>query len=70
MAKNITGNNDGSKGGNDTYRIPGRGTNVSRNILTKEVKNGKHPDHGIYTRNRKEYVRAKPNSTKNDNVNK
>ena len=40
MAKNITGNQDGLKGGNDTYNIQGRGTDIPRKTLVKEVKAG------------------------------
>ena len=39
MAKNITGNHDGLKGGNDTYTIQGRGSDMPRKTLVEEVKN-------------------------------
>jgi len=70
MANNIKGNQDGLKGGNKTYTIPGRGSNIPKAILIKEVKKGKHPNHTIAIRNGIEYVRAKPNKNLNDNVNK
>ncbi len=69
MAKNINGNHDGEKGGNETYNIPGRETNIPRTQLVKEVKQGKHPNHTTTKINGKEYVKAKPNNTSNDNVN-
>ena len=70
MAKNITGNQDGLKGGNDTYNIQGRGTDIPRKTLVKEVKAGKHPNHTTTKINGKEYVKAKPNNLEKDNVNK
>lgn len=70
MAKNITGNQDGLKGGNETYSIKGRGSNIPRKILVKEVKQGKHPNHITTKINNVEYIKAKPNSKTNDNVNK
>lgn len=70
MAKNISGNQDGVKGGNETYNIQGRESNIPRTKLVKEVKAGKHPNHTTIKRNAKEYIKAKPNSTINDNVNK
>jgi len=70
MAKNINGNQDGKKGRNDTYTIPGRGSNISRTKLVKEVKQGKHPNHTTTKINNKEYVKAKPNPKLDDNVNK
>lgn len=68
MAKNIKGNKDGKGGGNDSYRIPGRG-DVRRGTLVREVKQGKHPDHSIYKIGGKEYVRANPDSSEKNNVN-
>jgi hypothetical protein len=70
MAKNITGNQDGLKGGNETYNIQGRGSNIPRTKLVKEVKLGKHPNHTITKINGKEYIKAKPNPMLNDNINK
>ena len=69
MAKNIKGNHDGLKGGNETYTIQGRGT-ISRPKLVQEVKIGKHPEHTTTKINGKEYVKSKPNLNPNDNVNK
>lgn len=69
MAKNITGNQDGLKGGNDSYTIQGRGSNISRNTLVKEIKQGKHPSYTTTKINNVEYVKAKPNNKTNDNVN-
>lgn len=69
MAKNITGNNDGTNGENDSYTIRGRGS-VPRDIVVEEVKQGKHPHHSLYPLNGETYVRAKPNSSESDNVNK
>jgi hypothetical protein len=70
MAKNITGNQDGLKGGNDTYKIQGRGSDIPRKTLVEEVKQGKHPNHTTTKINNVEYVKAKPNPKINDNVNK
>ncbi|MGB3752204.1 MAG: hypothetical protein WA945_11615 [Arcobacteraceae bacterium] len=69
MARNINGNQDGKKGGNETYTIPGRGT-ISRIKAVKEVKKGKHPLHTTTKINGKEYVKAKPNPTTKDTGNK
>lgn len=69
MAKNIKGNHDGENGGNDTYRISGRGTNIPREILVKEIEQGKHSDFFVTKIKGKEYVKSKPNSSEKDNVN-
>lgn len=69
MAKYIKGNHDGPKGGNDTYNIIGRGTNIPGKIIIQEIKRGKHPEHIITKINGKKYVKAKPNSSAKDNVN-
>lgn len=69
MAKEIKGNHDGSKGGNNTYNIKGRGTNIPRNQLVKEVELGKHPNHTVTEINGEKYIKAKPNSESSDNVN-
>lgn len=69
MAKNIKGNHDGAKGGNDTYNIVGRGTNIPRKIIVQEIKQGKHPEHTVTKIDGKEYAKAKPNSSEKDNVN-
>lgn len=70
MAKKIMGNQDGSKGGNDTYNIQGRGVNIPRTIIVSETKKGLHPNHTVTKINGKEYIKAKPNNTEQDNVNK
>lgn len=69
MAKIITGNQDGENGENESYRIPGRGTEIPRKTLVQEIETGKHPNHSIYTRNGEKYVRANPDSKKKNNVN-
>lgn len=69
MAKNIRGNQDGKNGENQTYTIPGRGI-VPREKLIKELKEGKHTDFHVYERNGVEYVRADPDSTQQNNVDK
>lgn len=69
MANNIKGNQDGKKGGNESYTIQGRGQ-VFRKELVKETKAGKHPNHTTTKINSKEYVKAKPNNKTKDNVNK
>lgn len=69
MAKIIKGNQDGPRGENETYSIPGRGSSIPRKTVVKEVKQGQHPNFGIYKRNDEEYVRGNPDSTKKDNVN-
>ena len=70
MAKNITGNQDGPRGENETYRIPGRATDIPREQLVREVQEGLHPNHSTYTLNGVPYVRANPDTTTSDNVNK
>jgi len=69
MAKNIIGNKDGKKGGNDSYRIPGRG-DVPRTTVVREVKLNKHPLHTTTKINGKEYVKAKPDNRTINNVNR
>lgn len=69
MANIIHGNEDGKGGRNKTYTIPGRGT-VPRRTLVKEVESGKHPNHSIYKREGQKYLRANPNLTNSDNVDK
>jgi len=68
MARIIKGNADGDNGENDSYRIPGRSSNIQRKVLVKEVKRDLHPDFGIYTRNKQEYVRGNPDRLKKNNV--
>ncbi len=63
-------NQDGPRGENETYRIPGRATDIPRETLVREVEAGQHPNHSTYTRDGETYVRAKPDSTTADNVNK
>jgi hypothetical protein len=70
MAENITGNQDGPNGRNETYRIPGRGTEIPREQLAREVAAGQHPNFSTYTRDGVTYVRGNPDSTTRDNVNK
>ncbi len=69
MAICINGNNDGNNGQNESYTIRGRGT-VSRSKLVREVKQGKHPVHSTYKINGKEYVRANPDNSTGNNINK
>lgn len=70
MAKNITGNNDGDNGRNETYRIPGRGSAIPREELVREVEQGRHPGHSVYERDGEQYVRSNPDRTTGNNVNK
>lgn len=69
MAKNIKGNRDGVNGENNTYNISGRGKNIPRDIIVKEIKQGKHSDYIVTKIEGKEYVKSKPNSKTTDNVN-
>lgn len=68
MAEKIKGNEDGEGGRNESYRIPGRSSNIPRKQLVREVKDGKHPNFSVYTREGEEYVRANPNHMRKDNV--
>ncbi|NOG32835.1 DUF3892 domain-containing protein [Halomonas sp. TBZ9] len=68
MATHIRGNGDGSNGENATYTVRGRGR-VPRKQLVKEVKDGRHPGHSIYTLNGVEYVRANPDQSEHNNIN-
>jgi hypothetical protein len=70
MAANITGNQDGPNGRNETYRIPGRDSEIPREQLVREVEQGRHPNFSTYTRDGETYVRGNPDSTTRDNVNK
>lgn len=69
MADIIKGNNDGENGENDSYTIPGRGSQIPRPTVVREVKQGKHPNFSVYERNGVEYVRGKPDSRTRNNVN-
>ena len=60
MANNIRGNADGENGESDSYRIPGRSSNILRRTLVREVRQGKHPNHHVMKVNKEEYVRADP----------
>ncbi len=68
MATKIKGNHDGPNGENRTYTIRGRGV-VSRPVLVREIKQGKHPDHSTVAVNGVEFVRAKPDGVRKNNVN-
>jgi len=68
MANRIKGNQDGENGENDSYRIPGRGNNIPRKQIVREIKQGLHPDFGIYTRNGEKYARGKPDNSRKNNV--
>lgn len=68
MANKIKGNHDGQNGENRTYTIQGRGI-VSRSVLVREIKQGKHPDYSTVTVNGVEFVRAKPDGDRKNNVN-
>jgi hypothetical protein len=63
----INGNADGENGSNKSYSVKGRG-NVSRPIMVKEVKQGKHPDTHVLKVNGVEYARNNPNHNKPDNI--
>lgn len=67
MAKNIRGNGDGKNGENQSYTIPGRGV-VSRPRLVQEVRNGQHPDFGVVVVDGTPYVRAHPDGSTRNNV--
>ena len=69
MADIIKGNQDGEHGENETYRIPGRGSAISRRTVVKEVEQGQHPHHSIYKRDGVKYVRANPDYQRKNNVN-
>lgn len=69
MAKNIRGNRDGENGENLSYTVTGRGV-VSRPQLVQEVKDGQHPDFNVIKVNNVEYVRANPDSSTSNNINK
>ena len=69
MANTIKGNQDGENGENESYTIPGRGSNIPRRTVVREVKKGNHPNHSVYKRDGEEYVRANPDSQKKNNVN-
>ena len=67
MAK-FKGNNDGPNGRNESYKYKSK--DMSRKKAVEEVKQGKHPDAHIYTRNGEEYVRDNPDNSTKDNVNR
>lgn len=69
MARIIKGNQDREGGGNDTYRIPGRGSSIPRRDIVREVEQGKHPDYSTYTIDGEKYVRGNPDGSDSNNVN-
>jgi hypothetical protein len=69
VANIIKGNQDGPNGENESYSIPGRGSHIPRKMVVRGVKQHKHPHHSTYKLNGKEYIRAKPDSRTNNNVN-
>ena len=70
MATNIRGNADSKNGSNNSYTILGRGV-VTRAQLVKETTNGQHPNHHVVKNiSGKESVRANPDRSKNNNVDK
>lgn len=70
MANNINGNNDGPGGRNETYNIPGRGSEIPRDKLVREVEQGKHPHHGVVEVDGEKFVRSNPDHLRKNNVNK
>jgi hypothetical protein len=68
MANTIRGNKGGENGENQTYTIPGRGSNIPREQVVREVKAGQHENFSIYKVKGVEYVRARPDSQKKNNV--
>jgi len=68
MAENINGNGDGPNGRNETYRIPGRGTEIPRKEIVREVEQGKHPNHSVYEREGEKFVRSNPDHLRRNNV--
>lgn len=68
IANTIRGNKDGENGSNDTYRIPGRGSEIPRKQVVREVEQGQHPNHSVYTRDGEKYVRANPDTAIGNNV--
>lgn len=69
MAKKIVGNHDGKHGGNNTYSIHGRSSNIPRKTIVREVKQGKHPDFHVYKTNGQEFVRGDLDGNKKNNIN-
>lgn len=69
MANKIIGNGDGPNGGNDTYNIPGRGSNIPRAQIVREVEQELHPNFGIVEINGEKFVRSKPDHLRKNNVN-
>jgi hypothetical protein len=69
VANIIKGNQDGPNSENETYTIPGRGSDIPRPVAGSEVKAGQHPNHAIYELNGQQYVRAKSDGRTNNNVN-
>ena len=70
MATNIRGNADSKDGSNNSYTIIGRGV-VTRAQLVKKTTNGQHPNHHVVKNiSGKESVRANPDRSKNNNVDK
>ena len=68
MAENIIGNRDGENGGNETYRIPGRGSAIPRPTLVREIEEGQHSGFHTVKIGGKKYARANPDGTKNNNI--
>lgn len=65
----IIGNNDGTSGRNETYKIGNRPA-VKRAEVVKEIKQGKHPSAHVVVVNGRQYARDNPDHSKKDNVNR
>ena len=65
MANNING--DGPNGRNESYTIPGRGV-VGRQTLVDEIDSGRHPNFHTVEVEGREYVRANPDHSCDNNV--
>lgn len=65
----IKGNNDGSGGRNETYKIGAR-PEVPRSVAVREVEAGKHPNAHVVKVNGQKYVRDNPDTSTKDNVNR
>lgn len=65
----ITGNNDGPNGRNESYRVGNR-FGVPRDVVVREVEQGRHPGYHVVSRDGERYVRDNPDGSTSDNVNR
>ncbi|WP_439650077.1 DUF3892 domain-containing protein [Gymnodinialimonas mytili] len=66
--RRISVTKEGPTGLNTRFKVAGRGCEVSRSKLVKEVKQGQHPGYHTRHNGRVEYVASNPDGSKRNNL--